>query len=185
MPSSESNTVNAIRNGDAEALRKVMDTYSNQLMRTAYIVLKDTKLAEDVTQETFIKFYYAIDGFRGDSSIKTYLNRILLNQCRQKMRKNWFKRVFTEFRGNEPEQYYMEAMENSDKKLDLQRCLMQLDNKYREVILLYYYNDLSVREISQISGQAEGTVKSRLKRAREKLRKIAGEEFFYERQDSF
>lgn len=185
MPRSEIEIVAAIRNGDMELLEEVMNTYSGLLLKMAYTMVNDRKLAEDIVQETFIKFYYAIDRFRCEASIKTYLSRILLNQCRQKMRKNWFRKVFAAGRGEELRRQERDLVEEASERMDLLRNLQKLDVKYREVILLHYYYDLSIKEIARVLKQPEGTVKSKLKRARDQLKKISGEELFYEQQEVF
>lgn len=168
-------------NDGAISLEGIMNEYSNILLRTAYLVLGDMKLAEDAVQETFIKFYCNSGQFRGEASIKTYLCSILMNECRQKMRKNWFKRV-TPVDGTENEAVFgTSTIEGELEKLSVRESLLKLDVKYREVILLHYYNDLPVKEISRITGSSEGTIKSRLKRARERLKAIMREEeLFYE-----
>ena len=156
------------------ALMRVIDNYSNMMLRTACIMVKDYNLAEDITQEALIKFYYNLDSYRAEASIKTYLFRILINECRQAMRKSWFRHVVANdkidgFRAIEGE------MEDLVEKMDLVQSILKLEPIYREVIILHYYNDLPIREISSVLKKSEGTIKSRLKRGRDKLRAIVGE----------
>jgi RNA polymerase sigma-70 factor (ECF subfamily) len=168
-------------NEPCKSIEEIMAEHSNVLLRTAFVVLGDLKLAEDAVQETFIKYYYNGSQFRGDSSIKTYLCRILLNECRQKMRRNWFKRVTPVDSTGHDAVFGTSSMDGEVDKLSLSESLQKLDMKYREVILLHYYHDLPVNEISRVTGSSEGTIKSRLKRARERLGAIMREEgLFYE-----
>lgn len=163
-------------NDREKTLENIMHTYSDMLLRMAFLILRDLKLAEDAVQEAFISFYYGMEGFRGEASVKTYLSRILLNCCRQKLRKGWFRRDVP-VDGNENPAFFGSAGgEDTDERLNLSQGLLELDVKYREVLLLHYYNDLSVREIADVLSQSEGTVKSRLKRGRDKLKTIIRED---------
>lgn len=159
-----------------KTLENTMHTYSCTLLRTAYLILRDGKLAEDAVQEAFISFYYSMDRYRGDAGIKTYLSRILLNCCRQKLRKGWFRRDVPVDGNADPLIFGAARQEDTDERLNLSQGLLELDIKHREVLLLHYYNDLSVREIADVLSQSEGTVKSRLKRGREKLKAIMQED---------
>lgn len=160
-------------------LAALMDAYSNMLLRVAVLILKDMKLAEDAVQETFFKFYAGYASYRGEAGIKTYLCRILVNECRQSRRKAWYRR-------NVPTPIFEPGLadENSEAgigslhdRLSLTEALMKLAPGSREVLLLHYYNDLSVREISEALRIPEGSVKSRLKRGRDRLRDILREDF--------
>lgn len=159
-----------------KTLENLMRTYSDMLLRTAFLILRDQKLAADAVQEAFISFYYSMDGFRGEASVKTYLSRILLNCCRQKLRKGWFRRDVPVDGNADPVVFGAGKQEDTDERLNLSQGLLELDVKYREVLLLHYYNDLSVREIADVLSQSEGTVKSRLKRGRDKLKTIIRED---------
>jgi RNA polymerase sigma factor, sigma-70 family len=164
-----------LANDREKTLENIMHIYSDMLLRTAFLILKDRKLAEDAVQEAFISFYYSMNEFRGEASLKTYLSRILVNCCRQKLRKGWFRRDIP-VDGNDNPVLFGFHGEDADERLDLSQGLLELDVKYREVLLLYYYNDLSVREIADVLSHSEGTVKSRLKRGREKLKAIIQED---------
>jgi RNA polymerase sigma-70 factor (ECF subfamily) len=159
-------------------LENIMNAHSDMLLRMAFLILKDLKLAEDALQETFINFYYSMGRFRGESSLKTYLCRILINECRQKLRKSWFKRQVPAGNAEDPVFFGSAGTQDPDEQLNLSQGLKKLDVKYREVLLLHYYNDLSIREISEVLGEPEGTVKSKLKRGREKLKALVQEDLF-------
>ena len=163
-------------NGREKTLADMMHTYSGTLLRTACLILKDPKLAEDAVQEAFINFYYGMDGYRGEAGFRTYLSRILMNCCRQKLRKGWFRRDIPAGGSPELSVFAYPAQEAAEERLSLSQGLAELDLKYREVLLLHYYNDLSVKEIADVLSKSEGTVKSRLKRGREKLKVIIREE---------
>lgn len=149
-----------------EALRRMMAQYKNDLMRMCVACLKDAALAEDAVQETFLKAYKAMDTFRGDSSEKTWLIRIALNTCRSMRRDRWFRFVD---RRVTPDTLPLKAASNEDRVLI--EAIMNLPYKHKEVVLLYYYQGLGLKEISQALGVAASTISTRLKRARERLRR--------------
>ncbi|QUH30670.1 RNA polymerase sigma factor [Vallitalea guaymasensis] len=159
-----------------EYLKNIMSRYGTQLKRYAYMMVKDEHLAEDVVQKTFINFYYSLNNYRRDSSEKNYLYTILTNECRQIKRKNWFRRenrnnyedVKNEFQYNE---------EDSLDKIAVADCLAKIKPKYREIIILYYYQKFSVADISEILNLTNSAVKSRLKYARDSIKKYLEEVF--------
>lgn len=165
-----------LANDREKALENIMHTYSDMLLRMAFVILRDLKLAEDAVQEAFISYYYSMDGFRGEASVKTWLSRILLNCCRQKLRKGWFRRDVPVDGNDHPALFDTGRGEDTDERLNLSQGLLELDVGYREVLLLHYYNDLSVREIADVLSKSEGTVKSRLKRGRDRLKAIIRED---------
>jgi RNA polymerase sigma-70 factor, ECF subfamily len=168
-------------------LERLMNSYGNDVLRTAFMYLKDKHLAEDVFQEVFIKVYKNFHKFNGQSSEKTWIIAITINTCRDILRSSWIKRVL---RFQDPEYKILNIKENSidiDNKAisnienqDLLKQVMDLPKKYKEVILLYYYQELSTREISKILNVPEGTVRSRLYRARELLKYSIGGTIEYE-----
>lgn len=150
-----------------EDIDRIVQEYGDSVLRMCYLYLKDYQLAEDVTQETFIKVYEKIDTFRHDASVKTWIMAIAINLCKNQMRTHWFRRTSLEYLP-EPEvrDTYGEVLKNHV----ISNAIMRLQPKYREIILLYYYQELSVKEISNILGMKEATVLQRMKRAREQLK---------------
>jgi RNA polymerase sigma-70 factor (ECF subfamily) len=148
-------------------IEKLMADHSDDLKRTAYVMLGDEQLSEDVTQETFLSFYKNHHKFRGESSYKTYLYRILLNHIKM----HWRKKT---------PQTLDSLIENSDvlifedllvNVLDLHHALRQLKDTYKEVITLHYFNEYSIEEIAAILDLSNSNVKMRLKRGRDVLKK--------------
>ena len=148
-----------------EELLRLMAQYKNDLMRMALTFLKDEALAEDAVQETFFKAYHALPAFRGDSREKTWLMRIAINVCRNIRRDAWFRFVD---RRITPEHLPLQSASPEDRALV--ETVMNLPYRHREVVLLYYYQGMSLREISEVLGIAASTISTRLKKAREKLR---------------
>jgi len=143
----------------------MMTQYKNDLMRMCVACLKDAALAEDAVQETFVKAYKALDTFRGDSSEKTWLIRIALNTCRNIRRDRWFHFVDRSVAADA-----LPIQAASDEDRALMEAVLNLPYKYKEVVLLYYYQGLNLREISEALGVTVSTISTRLKKAREKLR---------------
>lgn len=148
-------------------IEKLMVEYSNDLKRTAYVMLGDEQLSEDVTQETFISFYRSHNKFRGDSSYKTYLYRILLNHIKMHWRKKSPQTLDTLTESSET-LVFEDLLVNV---LDLHHALRQLNEMYRDVITLHYFNDYSIEEIALILDLSNSNVKMRLKRGRDVLKK--------------
>ena len=151
-------------------LERLMNTYGDYIARMCYIYLKNKTLAEDATQEVFINAYKWIDSFRQESSEKTWLTSIAINVCKGYLRTNWLRRVQI---GIERPQKYDVVEDDIERRIEnteLFKKVMNLATKYREVILLYYYQDLKVNEIADVLRISESSVKMRLQRARTKLK---------------
>ncbi|QOR34877.1 sigma-70 family RNA polymerase sigma factor [Clostridium sp. 'deep sea'] len=152
------------RNIETE-INRLITTYGNSILRMCFIYLKDIHLAEDALQDTYIKVYKNYSSFKGNSSEKTWIMRIAINVCKNYLRSSWWKR-----KNEEVSLESITATENMEENDDLVLEIMKLSYKYKEVILLYYYQELKIREIAKVLNIPESTVSIRLKRAREKLK---------------
>ena len=162
-----------------QRLVRLVEQYQTDLLRLCYIQLHDTALAEDAVQETFIKAYRSFPVFRGDCSEKTWLMRIAVNTCRDMIHSAWFRHLD---RRITPEQLPESCEQTDEDAVDLTIEVMRLSQKHREVILLYYYENMTTDEIAQALGgrllltQREGVAKStvsvRLEQGRQNLRKM-------------
>lgn len=155
-------------------IAEMMRTYGNDVLRTAYSYVKDRDVAEDIFQDVFIKAYYNMDKFRGDSSLKTWLIRITINCCKDYLKSAYQKKVvpLTDFEEDSlPTDGGYEAVENADRDAQVKRAVMTLPEQYRSVVMCVYYEELSVEEAAKALGLPPGTVKSRLFRARDMLKK--------------
>ncbi len=152
-----------------QTIERLITQHQTSLLRLCYVQLQDQALAEDVVQETFLKAYKGFDSFRGDSSEKTWLTRIAVNTCRDFQRGGWFKHTD---RRVTPDMLPVGTVQPDTEDLDLSLAVMKLPRKMREAILLYYYQDMSTEEIAETLGIAQSSVSNRLRRGREKLRKL-------------
>jgi RNA polymerase sigma-70 factor (ECF subfamily) len=159
-----------------------MTDYGTSLLRMSFLYLKDLHLAEDVVQETMVKAYFQYDDFKGLSSVKTWLTRIAINLCKDCRKNMWFQRVncvdFMEgILGSEIDSDIDEVSRQVEIKCrdkNLLAAIMKLPLKYREVILLYYYQGFSTKETASILSVPESTVSTRLRRAKSALKKDLG-----------
>lgn len=161
-----------------EMLAHMVAQYEVILLRTCYMYLHDKGLAEDATQETFLKAYKALDTFRGESSEKTWLMRIAINTCRDMKRNAWFRYLDRNVeieRLPQPAKVF-ELMEADD----LTQAILKLPAKHKEVILLHFYQDMTMREIASVLDISASTVQKRVTAACSKLKKMLGKEDFYE-----
>jgi len=148
----------------------MVNQYQGMLLRMCYVYLQDMELAKDVTQETFLKAYRAMGSFRRDCSEKSWLIQIAINTCRDTKRSAWFRHTDRRITPEDlPEAIIMPHDEN---KLDVMCDIMKLPPKLKEVIMLYYWQEMNVREIAQSLGIAQSTVSNRLKHARDKLHDV-------------
>lgn len=153
-----------------------MERYGNKLMRTAYLLVKDKQVAEEAVMDTFIQAYRKIAQLQHPDRLESWLLRIAVNRCRMKMRTwSWSRilplphveRIIAEEEPG-PEELLIDACRNEK----LSEALLKLDYKYRETIVLFYYNGLTVAEIAEQTRSNENTVKAWLARGRAKLKLI-------------
>ena len=149
------------------SIRQMIDENQTALLRMCYLYLHDVQLAEDAVQETFIKAVRAWDSFRGEAGVRTWLTRIAMRTCMDMRRGFWFRRVD---RRVTPEMLPDRAQEAEEGESALTLAVMNLPKKEREVILLYYYQDMNMKDIAETLGVTQPTVSYRLRRAKEKLR---------------
>ena len=151
-------------------LERLMNTYGDYIARICYIYLKNKTLAEDATQEAFINAYIGMDDFRHECSEKTWLTSIAINVCKGYLRTNWLRRVLIGIERMQGDDMTEDDIEIRIANTELLKKVMNLRVKYREIIFLYYYQDLKVNEIAGMLKISESSVKMRLQRARTKLK---------------
>lgn len=185
--------VRRCQRGDTEAYEEIVRKYQKKLFNTAYRMTGDYHEAADVVQEAFIAVYRNIRGFQGRSKFSTWMYTIVVNVSRNRMRqirKQSFHEHFSfddpvetengRFKIEQPsgDLTALERLEKRERGQKVQECMSALDCEFREVIVLRDIQGFSYEEIAEMLNIAEGTVKSRLYRAREKvkecLKKIAG-----------
>ena len=146
-----------------------MEIYGDGLKRLCYVYLRDLGLAEDAVQETFIKAYDHIDELLSGriESTKAWLVRIAVNTCKDVLRTSWMRHID---RRQEIEALPLSIANGAEERLALTQAIMALAPKYREIVLLYYYQDMSLRTCAQVLGISAPTATRRLQQAQKKLR---------------
>ena len=153
-----------------QRFEQLVDLYQESVLRTCYLYLCDKTLAEDATQETFLKVYRTMDSFRGESSEKTWIMKIAMHTCYDINHSSWFRFMN---RHVTPEMLSDQSANTIiDRDEELASAVMKLPRKLREVILLYYYQGLKINEIADALNISHSSVSGRLKRGREKLKKL-------------
>lgn len=150
-------------------LERLVLQYQQPLLRTCFLYLRDRTLAEDAVQETFLKAYRSLASFRGECSEKTWLMKIAMNTCCDLRRAHRLRSIDPR---RIPELLPQAAEPFAPAEEELVTQVIQLPRKLREVILLYYYQDMTVTEIAVSLGISQSSVSGRLKRARGKLRTL-------------
>lgn len=155
-------------NNRERSLENMVEKYQSLLLRMCYVYLRDMESAKDAVQETFLKVYRSIAAFREECNEKTWLIQIAMNTCRDMQRSAWFRH---NDRRITPEDLPLSAQVPQDENhLDMMCYIMQLPSKLKAVIMLYYWQEMTVTEIAEALGITHSTVSNRLKRARDKIR---------------
>jgi RNA polymerase sigma-70 factor (ECF subfamily) len=178
----ERELIERLKRHDEAAFNTFVLRYQERVFRLLLRMLGDRAEAEDLAQEVFISIFKAIDGFRGDSQLSTWVYRVAANHCRNRLKYlTRRRRKMTEAYDEQSEEATVvpgaERPDAPDQLLEaqqtehfLQAGLLTLDEEQRELIVLREVEHLSYDEIMAITGLPEGTVKSRLHRARAALR---------------
>lgn len=153
-------------------LETLMRMYGNDVLRTAYMYVKDLHTAEDIFQEVFLKVNMHFVDFRNESAIKTWILKITINTCKDFLKSAWSQHVdpVEDFQTNQIVEDGYSRVEKQEQKQTIKEAIMSLPDKYKDVILCVYYQEMSIEETSKILHCAEGTIKSRLNRARQKIK---------------
>ena len=155
-------------NDKAADIGRMMALYGDSLLRLCFLYLHARALSEDAVQETFLRAYRSLGGFRGECAEETWLTRIAVNCCKSVLKSAWFRRVDRSVTLDTlPEP--LSPYDSKDDTVIVE--VMRLPRKYREVILLYYYQGMRAREIAKALSLSPSAVSSRLKRAKDRLYK--------------
>lgn len=144
-----------------EEKRMIVEKYFDMIYRLAVSQTKSKVHADDVVQEVFLRYLKSDKVFENDEHIKAWLIRVTINCSRNVFTDSWTKKTVP---------LSEELVFNTEEKSDVYYAALELPQKYRTVIHLFYYEDLSVAQISQYLKVKESTIKSQLSRAREMLR---------------
>ncbi|SDN54134.1 RNA polymerase sigma-70 factor, ECF subfamily [Fictibacillus solisalsi] len=182
MESLINSLVTQVKSGNREAFEGLVEIYKDKIYRLCYRMVGDRHEAEDLAQEAFVRAFVNIDKYSGSYKFSTWLYRIATNLCIDRLRKR--KPDYSmdaEIPGTEGATLYSqvadadplpeEEVEEREKRDHLQQEIMKLPEKYRTAILLKYIEDMSLEEISSVMDLPVPTVKTRIHRGREALKK--------------
>lgn len=156
-------------------LNALMELYGEPLTNLAYTYTRDWGKSQEIVQDVFITCYRDFHKRHSIRSHKAWIYKITINRAKDHYKTSWFKRVFLSEKllALTPSLSLVEkVLIEKENDIKLTESVINLKEKYRIVILLYYYEGLGVREIASILSSSENTVKTRLKRGREQLKKV-------------
>ncbi|MDC2863540.1 sigma-70 family RNA polymerase sigma factor [Bacillus sp. BP-3] len=161
---------------DKEALiDEIMNKYGQEILQLVYSYVNNKEVSEDLTQDIFVKCYKSLHTYKGKSKLRTWLWKIAINHCKDYI-KSWYnKKVIvaeneSTYTGVQKESVEQKVIQN-DEDRRLASAVMNLPIKYREVIYLFYFEELPIKDIAMVIEVKENTIKTRLKRAKELLKK--------------
>lgn len=167
-----------IQAGDLDAFNKIIEKYQKKVFNIAYNYVGNVEDASDLAQEAFLRVYTSLNGFRNESSFKTWLYNITANACKDELRKRKkFNMVSFDspviYNGHELKKEYKsdsftpeESYEIKENQETVRKIISILPEDYKIILTLREFEELSYDEISEVLSCSIGTVKSRLSRAR-------------------
>jgi RNA polymerase sigma-70 factor (ECF subfamily) len=165
---SEDNIASLLRSGRrTEAFETLLAAYQDKVFRLCYSMLGDRAQAEDAAQESFLRIWKALDRYRGDAALGTWIFSITRNVCLTAISKRRRTAPIEEAERAKPEA--------PDRQRDIHRVVRELPENYRQVVMLFYMEDRSYEEVARMLDLPIGTVKTHLHRARLQLATILKE----------
>lgn len=167
-----------VASNPSDAVEEALDRFGDDILRLAYSYMKSREDAEDIVQDVLIRFMQSAKTFSSEEHVKAWLFRVAINLCKDKLKSASRQREVAL-----PEGYEVEAASSTNEdESEIIQLIWTLAEKYRSVIHLYYFEEYSTAEIAEILQKKESTVRSLLKRGREKLEKMMkGDEGYAER----
>lgn len=177
-----SDIVKQAKKGDSDAFAKLFELTQEKAYYTALKITKNSSDAQDMLQDSYIKAFTSLDTLKDESKFKSWFNCIVANNCRNyivKRKPNLFSEYsnddsdieFEDTLENDNEDFLPhEVTDNKETKRLIMQCINNLPEDQKLCIIMYYYDEMSVKEIAQALNVSEGTVKSRLNLARKKLK---------------
>ncbi|MCU4162962.1 RNA polymerase sigma factor [Carboxylicivirga caseinilyticus] len=166
--------IKSIKKGDVAAFSQIIDMYQHMAFTLAKGIVKNLQEAEEVTQDAFVKAYKSLDSFKGDASFSTWLYRIVYNTAISKLRSR--KPSTEDLESKETIQYEANYAENNMHRLELQerkkvlkKALSNLKEDDAFILILYYYKEQSIEEISKTTGLSVSNIKVKLHRGRKQM----------------
>ncbi len=182
--------IDKILDGEASAYTVLVNRYKDLVYTLSLRMMKNREDAEEVAQDTFIKTYSSLNKFKGDSKFSTWIYRVAYNTCLDRLKKN--KRQQYTVAIDEYTEHQVKTLDNAldqieakEKQQAIQNCLELLPSEDSFLLTLYYFEELSLDEISKIVGLKPNNIKVKIFRSRKKLATILKEQLDNETVESY
>ncbi|MGS2726780.1 RNA polymerase sigma factor [Psychroserpens sp. BH13MA-6] len=185
--------INQIIDGQTSAFSALVDNYKDLVFTLALRMLKNREEAEEVAQDTFVKIFKSLDTFKGDSKLSTWIYKVAYHSCLDRIKKN--RKFMNDVEINAFTEHQVKTIDNALERMEIKEreeaianCIDQLPSEDSFLLTLYYFDDLSLEEISKIVGISANTIKVKLFRCRKKLATILKQQLepeileYYERE---
>lgn len=157
-----------------EVFEKVVDDYSNTILRLCYLQTGNRDESEDLAQDVLLKVYKSLNKFKGESTLYTWIYRITINECLTYLkRKNKFIYEELDEKQVSDVSVEIEVLNNFSKK-ELRDSLFKTPQNYRIPLYMYYFDNMKISEIAEILNVNENTIKTRLRRGKEFIKNNYG-----------
>ncbi|AYN05924.1 MULTISPECIES: RNA polymerase sigma factor [unclassified Flavobacterium] len=185
--------INQVLLGEVNMFAVLVDRYKDMIFTLAVKMVKNREVAEEVSQDTFIKIFNSLGKFKGDSKFSTWIYKIAYNTCLDYLKKNKKEEhnvVIDELKGCvvKTTTNALSILEDQERKQDIQNCLNLLPSEESFLLTLFYFEDQNLNEIGKIMDISANNVKIKLFRSRKKLAVILKEQLepeildYYERE---
>jgi RNA polymerase sigma factor (sigma-70 family) len=152
-------------------LKKLMFQYTEPLIRLAYCYVRDLQAAEDIVQEVFIKFYHNQNNYEERGELKAFLSKMTVNKSKDYLKSWAYRKVQLQNKLSLPAaKRDLDELVRKDEQAIIGEAILELPLKQREVLIYFYFNEMTITEVAQILSIPESTVKTRLRRGKELLR---------------
>lgn len=160
--------------GDESVFKTLVNRHKEKVRNLIFVTLNGSDMIDDISQEVFISVFKKLDRFRFESQFTTWLYRITINKCRDHLRRVKIRSILSPFSASEKELSYPSVSMHDDIEIQeiVRKGVAQLPEKLRTPLVLKDFEGLSYQEIAETIGVEVGTIKSRIFRARESLKKI-------------
>jgi RNA polymerase sigma-70 factor (ECF subfamily) len=167
-------------NGDSNSFAYLVDSYKDMVYSLAYKMTKNKEESEEVSQDTFIKAYKNLNKFKGESKFSTWLYRIAYHTSLDQIKKNKNNNATFEIHEVTLNQIQsaddiLQGIERKERAKIMDECLLRLPEEERSILWMFYYDELSLKEIIEVTSLTEANVKVKLHRARKRLLTIVEE----------
>lgn len=159
----------------ADSLRESIERYSNMVYRLAFSMMKNKYDADDIHQEVFVQYISHYPKLGNEDHKKAWLIRVTINMCKNWWKSTWQRKVCGMLEGHELATQD-EAVLQWEQRYPVMEQVQKLPQKYRLIVHLFYYEEMSIKEIAEVLNLKESNVRARLTRARQKLKDVLKED---------